>query len=269
LKLAYFTCLLYLIFSPLAGAQSPAQQQIAIVLPKSSNPKVPVNFYIVQLLEEALAAQNISALVTYSSEPMNEKRAIYSLQNGNIINLYWLSTNEQLEQDLRAIKIPLYQGLHGKRILLIHRELAQQFAAIETLEQLKVYVGLQQRSWSDYDILVKNGLNIDGSQPYHAMHKALNSKLGDYFPRSVLTVRSEYQNNQTDNIMIEPSLLLSYPNNYYFFLSKNDAKLANQLESGLNTLIANGRFEEIFSQHFAERLQGLHLKQRQIIYLQK
>ena len=253
----------------MAGAQSPAPQKISIVLPKPDNPEVPVNFYIVQMIEEALATENITATVSYSKEPMNEKRAIYSLQNNHLVNLYWLSTNTQLERDLRAIKIPLYKGLNGKRILLIHRELAPQFAAIKTLEQLKAYVGLQQQSWSDYQILVDNGLNIDGSQAYHAMYKALNNKLGDYFPRSVLMVRSEYQNNQSDDIIIEPTLLLSYPNDYYFFLNKDNQQLASQLETGLNTLIANGRFEEIFSQHFAQRLQGLNLPERHIIYLKK
>jgi hypothetical protein len=269
LRWVYYFCLMCFLSPSLCGAETVGTKEISIVLPQSSNNKVPVNFYIVQLIEEALATENFVANVTYSKEPMNEKRAIYSLQHGQIINLYWLSINSQLEQNLRAIKIPLYKGLHGKRILLIPRNLEDQFAKINNLEQLKAFVGLQQESWSDYQILVKNGLNIDGSHTYHAMHKALNNKLGDYFPRSVLTIKSEYQNNQTDNIMIEPTLILSYANNYYFFTNKQEEQLAANLETGLRTLMTNGRFEEIFDSYFAERLQGLNLPQRTNINLKK
>lgn len=269
LRWVYFFCLICTLSPSLYGADKAGTKEISIVLPQSSNTKVPVNFYIVQLIEEALAAEDINAKVTYSKEPMNEKRAIYSLQNDNIINLYWLSTNEALEERLRAIKIPLYKGLHGKRILLIRRAIQNKFAQINSLNDLKNFVGLQQQSWSDYDILVKNGLNIDGSHTYKTMHKALNDGLGDYFPRSALTINSEFQNNKTDNIMVEPTLLLQYPNNYYFFLNKNNEQLANLLESGLNSLIVSGRFEEIFSQYFTERLQDLNLPLRKIINLEK
>lgn len=260
----YYGCIL-LCYCTASWGGSP----IDVVLPKSSNPNISVNHYMIQLIEEALALEDYTANVSYSAEPMNQKRAIYSLQHQQIVNLYWLASNEELELTLRSIKIPLYKGLHGSRILLIHKSLANEFGKITTLEQLKPYIGLQKASWSDYTILINNGLTVDGSHTYEAMHKALNNRLGDYFPRSALTVLSEYQNNKTDNIMIEQNLLLQYPNNYYFFTNKQNELLAGALESGIQKLLTNGRFEEIFHQYFGKRLNGLNIQQRTVVALKK
>ena len=255
--------LLFLLIFPLYVSAS-----VNITLPKPSNAKTPVNSYLIQLIEEAITAAGGKANIKYSSERMNQKRAMHSLEKGEFINLSWFTKTPEREQKLSSIVFPLYRGLHGVRLLIINESMKDDFAKVNSLTDLAQFVGLQKSSWSDYDVLIANGLNIDGSLSYQAMHKAIAKGLGDYFPRSAMTVLAEIRNNNdSGELMLEPTLSLHYESAYYFYVNKDQQELKTLLTKGLLMLEKSGRFEEIFSQFFSNRLAGLNLDSRKKLHL--
>lgn len=239
-----------------------------IVLPRSSNPYTQENRYLQTLLQRALAASgNDTIKVRYSEETMNAARANYFLQHNQVINLNWLSASKGTELGLNAIPIPLYKGLHGKRVFIIRSDRQADFARVKNLQALAQKLCVQSEGWSDFEVLKRNGLSIDGQLDYPGMIKALRDGLADYFPRSALAVKQEMQQLQGTSLVIESSLLLSYPNNYYFFTHPTQKELAESLLQGLQQLVTSGEFDALFNQYHGDQLEGLNLEQRTLLEL--
>lgn len=241
---------------------------VDIILPKPGNPDTPSNTYIIQLINEAVQAVGDSANITYSADRMNQKRAMHSLEQDVLINLSWFTQTPARDQKLQAIPFPIYKGSHGLRLFIIHKDQAHKFAKVKTLPDLIPLVGLQKSSWSDYDVLIANGLTINGSLSYQSMYKAIEEGLGDYFPRSAMTISSELRNNNKQGkLLIEPRLALKYDNYYYLYVNKNNQALYKTLTTGLDILVTQGRYEVLFQRYFANRFKGLNIHQRLIFEL--
>ncbi|MDP4528429.1 transporter substrate-binding domain-containing protein [Alkalimonas delamerensis] len=260
----YFTLWCFLIAGSAAATQS-----VQLTLPSSSHAGSVQNQYIESLLRESFASQGLTVEIGYSQQEMNSARIRQSLQSGQHINLAWLGARHQQDPNLIAIPIALYNNVHGHRILLIQQQRQDEFSQITSLEQLANFVGLQHHSWSDYEMMVNNGLTVEGELSYPAMYKALDEGLADYFPRSAMTIVAEHRRHAAEHVVIEQSLVLRYPNEFYFYTHKADTELAKQLETGLRHLQQSGRFQQLFEQFYGDRLKALALEQRRVLELHR
>ena len=95
----------------------------------------------------------------------------------------------------------------------------------------------------------------------------LESNRFDYFPRSILEVRWEYEKHKDRNIMIEPYQLIHYPTAYFFFVNKNNTKLANDISVGLEKAFKDGSFERIFNQYFGSEIKKVQQEKRNVFTL--
>ncbi len=240
-------------------AALPAEE--TLILPTSPDRSSPVNAYLAELLVQSLAKTGLSVDIAYHPQPMNSKRLIASLADNKDITLIW-QPETLSHPNLVAVPFPLYKGLHGKRLLLIHKDNLARFADINTLAQLQQLTAAQNQSWSDYDILRFNGLKVDGTLAYQGMYKALEEKLIDYFPRSARTIQAELAKQNNPNLVIEPHLMLSYPNTYVFFLNKKNAALAERLKKGLAALKKSGEFDALYARFMSAHLKDLALEGR-------
>lgn len=247
----------------IASASDTATYKITLI----NQPNWTPNLYLEGLLVEAFRRQNKQLQIEYITEKINTKRLTQLLSENRGVNLAWLNTSHDLEQKLRAIKVPLYRGVHGKRILLVNNEVKDKISKITTLAELTSFLGLQYHAWSDYDVLVHNGLNIEGQFGHSAMIKALNEKIGDYAPRSAMTINKEFKKYGTENISIEENLLLEYPAYIYFFTSKENEALAQVIEAGLVEMSVSGELDKRFNHYSKGRLQDLNIPSRRVIKL--
>lgn len=227
----------------------------------------PKNNYMHALLKASMAAENKRVAFTYSSIPMNKKRAVEELSKPNSINLAWLSIDPKYLPSLIKTSIPLYKGLHGQRLLMIHKSQLSRFANINPLDELKPLVALQKQSWSDYHVLKRNGLNVNGELNYEVMIKALHAGLADYFPRSVSAIKVETLKQPYKDLVVEPTIMLQYLNNYHFYSHKSNQQLINLLESGLRKIRESGEFERLYQQYIGGPDQDLNLPVRKVFYL--
>jgi len=227
----------------------------------------PKNSYMHALLTASLAAENKRVVFTYSAIPMNKKRAIEELSKPNSINLAWLSVDPTSQPSLVQTSMPLYKGLHGKRLLMIHKSQLHRFANINSLAELKPLIALQKQSWSDYHVLKRNGFNVNGDLDYEVMIKALNAGLADYFPRSISAIKAETSKQPYKDLVIEPTIMLQYSNHYHFYSDKSNQQLINILESGLQKIRESGEFERLYQQYIGGPEQGLNLPLRKVFHL--
>jgi hypothetical protein len=195
---------------------------------------------------------------------MVQQRSTRLLQNSSHIDVIWTMTSKDREERLQAVYIPLLKGLLGYRLFLIRKDEQHLFNHIQTAEQLKKLSIGQGISWPDTKILELNSFSVVKALGNN-LHDMLENKRFDLFPRSILEITNE--NISRPNLTIESNLLLKYPAPLYFFVNKDNQKLAKRLTVGLNRIIENGKFDEIFysSKGPIKRMREQRLDERTVI----
>lgn len=240
-----------------------ASQIIKHVLPETAN-DARTN-YPLALLRLALDHSGADYRLEGTAS-MPQSRALKLMELGQSIDVVWTMTSREREAALRPIRIPIYKGLIGWRVLLINSRAATRFigAGSDTLKQL---IAGQGHDWPDREILERNGFNVTPSPSYDGLFGMLASGRIDYFPRSVIEVLDEEQAHRSQGLMIEPSLMFWYPTAFYFFVRPDNQRLAEEIESGLEAAIADGSFDQLFNQTHEPILKALAVNQRRMVIL--
>lgn len=247
-----------------AGPACAAAPKLTLTYPQQDS----ANTYPIQVLRLALREAGVQFELRPSKERMPQGRALQQLSNGRDVDVVWSMTSIEREQDLLPIRIPIDKGLLGWRVLLINKERAPGFAGIKTLEQLRTLSAGQGHDWPDTYILRANGLPVQTGTSYDGLFNMLAAQRFDYFPRSIIEAWDEQQRFGAKTLEIEKTLILHYPTAFYFFVNKKDHKLARTIEDGLNRAIANGRFDQLFTQTYGDMLLRVHLAGRTRLDLQ-
>ncbi len=168
---------------------------------------------------------------------------------------------------LTPLRIPIYRGLWGYRVLLIRAGEQTRFDNIHSLADLRMMSIGQAEFWSDVSILRRAGFRIVTGRTYDGLFKMLETRRFDAFSRSVVEVLDEAKDHK--DLVVERHLLLHYPMPEYFWFP-NDAegrRLADRVRVGLLSMIADGTLQQMLRQTFSEANQKLNLKQRKVIEL--
>jgi ABC-type amino acid transport substrate-binding protein len=92
----------------------------------------------------------------------------------------------------------------------------------------------------------------------------LQKQRGDAFPRAVFEAYGDAI-RQREQFAVESELVLVYPSAVYFFVHRDNQRLASAIERGLRQLIASGRFDLLFQQRYGAAIVLANLgKRRQI-----
>ena len=141
---------------------------------------------------------------------MANERKNKLLQSGDL-DVYWNTTNNQFEDELLAIRIPLLKGLIGWRIMLVHKDQAETLASVTNIKQLQKYIAGQGRDWDDTKILEFNKFNVTGITHKNSIMEMLERKRIDYYPRSIMEIWSDLDVFETNNIVVDQSMAFYYP----------------------------------------------------------
>ena len=87
----------------------------------------------------------------------------------------------------------------------------------------------------------------------------------DYFPRSVVEVWKEQRVFSELELAVDEHVVLVYPSAYYFFVRRNNERLAEAIERGLLAAIDDGSFDRVLMAHFGESLKRARLNERTLI----
>lgn len=187
--------------------------------------------------------------IQYSSTDMVQERALNKIKYNTGIDLYWVMTSVEREENFLPIRIPLIKGLLGHRLCIIRREDESKFNDIKTLDQLKKLVLVQGTDWPDSIILEENGFNVYRMSVYESMFKMVQSGRVDFFPRGVNEPFEEVRVRPELDLIVEKNLLIQYVAPMYFFVNKENELLAERIEKGLIIAIEDGTFDKHFYGH--------------------
>lgn len=241
------------------------------VTPKRDN-------YQVQLLRLALEKTRTShgdfRLVRVKAR-FSTPRVRRELSRGKIINVQvgpWRKVSQSLDRGpdpAIRIDIPIDKGLWGYRYLIIRRENMAQFAPISKASELKELVAGQVRGWVDINVYRANGFRVEGSSNINNLLAMLNGRRYHYVPMGIVEapLLLANQGEKGRELMFAPGLLLHFPLPFVFYLSIHEPELAQRLEQGLRLAQADGSFDRLFLQSFAEELAIIQSFQGVLIHL--
>jgi len=234
-----------------------------ITFPRPLETASTIDEYPIQLLALALDQTGVNYQLKPSENLLSKGKALSRLQDNREINIVWGMTNPQREKDLLPIRIPIFKGLIGWRLLLIRQDMAGRFKYIQQLDHLLKLSPLQGRDWPDTKILQFNGFDVITERTQSALMRMLGNAQGDFFPRSIIEVWEELAKSETEiPIQVQPSLGIRYPAAIYFFVNKNSVPLASLIEKGLEKAIENGKFEALFIENYKAYIDKAQIENR-------
>jgi hypothetical protein len=221
--------------------------------------------YFIEILELGLKKSGKS----YRLEKMTTPLLLENRSKNNIkqqlYDIHWMNAKTALEADLTPIPIPLCKGLTGWRILFIRPENQPAFSQMNNLMELNKFTAIHGHDWPEKYMYENNHLRQKLANNFKSLFLMLHRKRGDYLSRSVLEIFEEEHAFPNLNITIEKDLVLHYPAAYFFYVNKDNKKLADALTEGLKIAVADGSFDEIFNRYFSEQIHRAHLSTRRII----
>ena len=199
---------------------------------------------------------------------MPQLRSIKELQNNHgDIDVMWTMTSKSRESLLRPIRIPIDKGLIGGRIALVTEPNQDLFKNVTSAADLSKFSAGQGYGWPDVDILRANQIQVVDSSTYTGLFNMLSNKRFAFLPRSLDEIWPELKQYQAQGLAADQYLALHCPAASYYFVNKKNAKLAANIEKGLNLAIADGSFERLFRQYFEDGIKRADLKNRIVIEL--
>lgn len=209
--------------------------------------------YYLQLLRLALEKGAAGRTVPRLQETtlMEQGRATHELNRGVLVDVYWMGTNIQREQQLRAIRIPLDRGLVGFRRFIIRADRAAMFDTITGYEQLKNYLACQGLDWPDADILHAASMRVTEISAFEGLYQQVVAKRCDYLPRGYYEAGPELAERRKHypQLVQQQTLVLHYPFTIYFFVKRENEELAQWIEQGLERMIDSGELLNYMINH--------------------
>ena len=225
--------------------------------------------YFHDLLKLAIKKSKQAVTLKQVNIPTLPNSRSVDLINTGHYDIDWISTNSKREEELRAIRIPLYKGLLGWRIFFIHQELQPTFSKINSIEQLRLLTAGLGIDWPDTKIMKDNGFNVYGSVHTASLIDMLGKQRIDYFSRSIMEIWGEQDQLIGRPIKVESTLALQYKSAMYFFVRKDNDLAFNVVSTGLNNAIKDGSFDALFCEYFAADLHKSQLQNRRILSIEK
>jgi len=209
--------------------------------------------YYFQLLKKAMetAANGRVIPVFQQAAPMAQGRATYELLRGNLVDVYWMGSDDIRESHLLYIPIPLDRGLLGFRRFIIHRDMVSTFDKVKDFNDLKKLLACQGRDWPDAKIMRNAGLRVTEANSVENLYQQVVAKRCDYFPRGFLEAELEMNANAKTypELTYYNELLLHYPFTQYFFVNPKNTALEKWIRDGLEMMIASGEFARYMKEH--------------------
>lgn len=211
----------------------------------------PNNKYFIEVLTKALKTSEpefgkfkLSPIDTLISQ----ERQLRELNKGNI-DVFWTVSTPMREKVALPIKIPLIKGAYGLRVLVINKLDKSVFSMLNSQEGLAGKIAVLGKDWPDAAIFRANKLSINTEAPEYSLYNVIAKERGFYFPRAITEAWSELHSLENPQLTIDTHHLLQYPSAVYFFVAKDNKKLAERIEVGLNKMRRSGQLDALFYEY--------------------
>ena len=232
----------------------------------------------IQLLRLVMQRSGVPHAIGFSASPIAQDAAVDALasgagsgtQNPQAITVGVYGAGPALNQRLRAIPIPISGGLLGLRVGWTHRKSLARLSAVQNLADLRRVNLLQGQGWSELALFDHSGLRTYAAPPQYLFRLVAEQRV-ELFPQGIgdLQVQQPTAAKWSDNIEIEPHLLIAYPFAGFFYVNPGNDALAEAIALGFERAIADGSYQALLERRVMTPWlkQNLRLRQRQVIFV--
>ncbi|EGR4136503.1 ABC transporter substrate-binding protein [Vibrio cholerae] len=192
------------------------------------------------------------------------------LESGKL-DILWAATSTDLEKRFIPVRFPIFRGLLGMRIGLIHQKDSQLLSSVQSKADLMRFKICSGKTWSDTQILDANGLVTAKSLKYPNMFEMmLAGNRCHFFARGVMEPFTEIAYHPELPLAVDSNIMLRYRMPYMLFVSKSNPDLADHLLEIITEIFDEGLYEEMFfnDSEIKAVLSQANLKNRVIIDLE-
>ncbi|WP_051235169.1 hypothetical protein [Marinimicrobium agarilyticum] len=199
---------------------------------------------------------------------LSAARQIRDTREG-IIDVMWAATSRKTEEQLLPVRVPLFKGLVGHRVFVVHPDNLSLFDDITTVEDLHPFTYGQGVGWPDVQILRDNGFTVR-EESFDRLTIMVHAKRFEAFPRGVHEPWGELERRPELDLMVEPNIMLVYRMPFYLFVTPHRPELAKALERGLMMALEDGSFDRHFYQsvNVQTTIARAGLSKRRVFYLE-
>ena len=220
--------------------------------------------YAVELLQLILKNTDTQRKTKPLKTTASQDRVLMLLNDG-VIDVFWSGASKFRNQEFTPIEFPIYKGLLGYRLVLVNSEQPDLLAKTRTLEALKKFTVGQGGDWPDTRVYSENGFVVQTTSTYEGLFNMLSKKRFDLFPRSIVEVWRELESFGSYDITLDEHILIHYPFAMFYYVRKNDKKLAALLNLGFQRIKDNGQFDELFYHYYGDIINKAHIPSRNVI----
>jgi len=203
-----------------------------------------VSEYAIEMLQLALSkdeAPNELDFVPFDGYT-SVQRIIESLRSEKF-DVVWTATSKEVESQITPIRIPLFMGLLGYRLMLVHKDNREVFRDVTSIDELRQFTFGQGMGWPDTDILLANHFKVVQTPKWAGLFYMTDGKRFDAYPRGIQEPWQEIEMFKNLDLMVDEYVLLHYTMPFYFFVNPKRPELAAKIEKGLYLAIEDGSFQ--------------------------
>lgn len=225
--------------------------------------------YPLSLLRQALKSSKALSVYQLNATDiaMPRGRSLKLLERGIAVGIFWSIATPERDNVLSKVDFDIYKGMFGYRLLIVNKENKAPFEKIRSVDVLKQKVAALGHDWPDYEILVKNGFNVQGTSSYSGLFKLLQKDRVDYLPRSIFEVWLESDHFRSRGMYVVEGIALYYPISFNYYLNASNDKLAELIQESLELMAESGDFDTLFNLVWKDSLERSSLDNKDIHFL--
>ncbi|MEZ8611130.1 ABC transporter substrate-binding protein [Vibrio sp. 10N.222.51.C8] len=238
-------------------------------LPGKPNDKKLHLTLVQEIVNRSSRFDEIEFVYQATGEPA-QSRVMADLESGEI-DLYWSATSLDMEKRFAPILFPIYRGMLGMRIGLIHEKDKQLLANVRSKADFTRFKVCSGKTWPDTFILDANGIKTAKSLKYpNIFEMMLAGNRCHLFARGVMEPFAEMQSYPELPLAVDSHVMLRYRMPYMLFVQKENTKLQQHITEVVEEIFADGTYEKLFFEDSEVRmaLSRANLSERTIIDLE-
>lgn len=158
------------------------------------------------------------------------------------LRLLWAGSGPSAEEQLRPVRIPVFKGLVGYRVLIIRNGDQERFNKVQNLTDLRQFRAGSGEHWQDRRVLESAEIPLATSS-YPQLWPMLKNGRFDFMPFGVHEAWQHFPKH-AETLQVEKTILLYYPMAFYFYVHKDDDILYQALIDGMEAATRDGSYDE-------------------------
>jgi hypothetical protein len=224
-----------------------------------------------KLLELALAhcggAAGNLRLVPYAGD-ITQNRSVLLTQSG-AIDVVALGITADREASLLPVPVDILKGIIGYRIFLIRGRDQGRISGMDDAALVRELTYGLQRDWADRQVMVANGCAVESASRSESLFWMLMAGRFDAFPRGLNEARQDLAEHREafPGLALEQDKALYFPYPVYFWVNREHAWLAREIERGLKRALADGSFRNLFLSYHSREIALMKGSRRHVLFL--